>query len=141
MEPTEKQRQALIEQKVRDRLADDNRRMSKPMRWTVYSVAGAFGLFIVAAFGIAIFTPERPAPIDWHSAVERACHSAVERQLKDPSSASYRDEQIGGTPEDGWTMRGIVNATNSFGGSVPTPFTCAATAIGDGSVSAFASLD
>lgn len=114
--------------------------MPKPARIAVYVVAGAVGLVFVVALVVALLRPQSAPPVDWQSMVERSCHSAVSGHLKDPDSASYQGERIERVSDSEWTMTGTVHATNSFGGIVPTEFTCTAVKSSDESVSSSALL-
>lgn len=55
--------------------------------------------------------------------VQSACEQAVKARLKAPGSASFHTGATEVKPQI-WRVVGDVDATNSFGGSVRTPFTC-----------------
>lgn len=74
-----------------------------------------------------VATPSAPAPLDADGAMVR-CQQEVERQLKVPSSAEIDirvapPQQYGG----GWTWKSTVEAQNSFGVKLLTPFVCTVT--------------
>lgn len=150
MEPR-KDRQAYIdeirEKRVREQLAlEKNRKMPrnapKSERVFAYVVAAGIAVVFIAAIATSLFRPQSTGPdaSDWHAKVESACHGSVEQQLKNPASASYSDEEISADGEGSWTMTGTVRAENSFGGTVPSTFTCTATKAGEDSVRATALL-
>lgn len=62
-----------------------------------------------------------------------ACRSAVKGGLKAPSTAQFSDEVTKVTSQDGldfvFNVTGIVEAQNSFGGTVGNDFECAATVL------------
>lgn len=62
-----------------------------------------------------------------------ACHDSVENQLKDPDSADYKNETaVRGTGQS-YTVSGMVNAKNSYGGMTGfSAYTCTATLDRDG---------
>lgn len=66
----------------------------------------------------------------------RACHGALENQLKDPDSAKYSDETavVTRNTELGaiWKVQGTVRAKNSFGGYVINTYLCFTTYHSDG---------
>lgn len=55
--------------------------------------------------------------------VVTACQDAVKGKLKAPSSASFHTGATESKPRI-WRVVGDVDATNSFGGSVRTEFSC-----------------
>lgn len=62
------------------------------------------------------------------------CETAVEQQLKDPSSAEYSEVDIeitdAGGPDFAYSVTGTVRAENSFGGMAVHSFECTATYTG-----------
>lgn len=66
-----------------------------------------------------------PDPHDGNpqSHVQTACESAVKAKLKAPGSASFHAGATESKPRI-WRVVGDVDATNSFGGSVRTGFSC-----------------
>lgn len=80
-----------------------------------------------------------PSDADMAVLAQAACHDAVEKQLKDPRSAEYHGERQQRT-STGWSISGTVYATNSFGATVPTNYSCTVTLEGD-TVRARAVLD
>ena len=58
------------------------------------------------------------------SGAVNACESVVASQLKDPSSASFRNSTAYETGRREWLVRGMVSGTNSFGLTVAAPYVC-----------------
>ena len=67
-----------------------------------------------------------PTGEEW--AVLNVCHQAIEKGLKDPSSAQYSDETatLTNTTDSGakWYATGTVRGTNSFGGVAAHVYGC-----------------
>ena len=53
------------------------------------------------------------------------CHASVEKQLKNPGSAQYSGESVGGG-----IVTGIVEAKNALGGSVSYDYRCTTSGLG-----------
>ena len=55
---------------------------------------------------------------------QQSCRDAVRAHLKDPKSADFASEHAVEQGRNNWRVTGVVYATNSFGGTVPTAYTC-----------------
>ena len=67
-----------------------------------------------------------PTGEEW--AVLDTCHQAIEKSLKDPSSAQYSEESVSMTKTTTsgatWYATGTVRGTNSFGGTAANVYVC-----------------
>lgn len=89
-------------------------------RWVAPTVIGSITAIIIGASLVGTLTG--PAP---EEAVKDACQSAVTARLKAPSTATFADGQIATDDGEGnWTVRGRVDAQNSFGAMLRTYYTC-----------------
>lgn len=103
-----------------DRTLPGIQREKKPL-WPAVLVLG-IGFVAVVAFGVAALSgPE--AEYDANTSYEAIaqCEAAIEKRLKSPSTARFESDATG----DGtWTVTGTVDAENSFGAVMRTPFQC-----------------
>lgn len=98
------------EKESRDKAARYNRRLTM----------GAI-VFVAIVFGLVLVVPGDSGPNEGDA--ERACQESVEARLKAPSTADFGATA---TSEDGgkWTVRGEVDAENSFGAAIGNTYVC-----------------
>lgn len=82
------------------------------------------GVLAVVVIGLAAWVITPYLPFAAKNAAVDACHSSVERRLKDPSTASYSGETAIETSDNIWEVSGTVRSTNSFGAVVPASYSC-----------------
>lgn len=81
-------------------------------------------LIVVVGFIVILTINGANTPDDYTYLARKACQSAVEKQLKAPSTAKFELSADG--PDAGpWTITGTVDAENSFGASLRLSFECA----------------
>lgn len=88
------------------------------------SCCGGCLLIVVALVALLALLPLLFSPKGDSAGATQACRDAIRMQLKNPASASFANERAEETSERSWKVTGIVRADNSFGGTVPTPYTC-----------------
>lgn len=62
---------------------------------------------------------------------EAACRQFVEQRLKSPSTADFSSETATQDSGPNWTVTGIVDSENSFGGTVRNGYRCELASTGD----------
>lgn len=89
---------------------------------------GCMSLIGAAVIGliIAMNTEPEPEPPDPWSAVERVCKSHVLDRLKSPSTAEFGEVDVS-TSGPPYSVRGVVDAQNSFGASLRNSYSCVVT--------------
>lgn len=118
---------------------DQPQKKSGGGRGCMLIVAGIIALVVVGClnpFGKDRETTPEAAKIH----ARDTCRDAVKKGLKSPSTAQFSGEEstIKATTSNGYeiTVRGVVEAGNSFGGMVGHDFTCSATVTKGGDVKA-----
>ena len=84
----------------------------------------AFILFAIISkilgFGSSPDKPSGPDQID----AQATCQVSIEDALKAPSTASFSDWSSVSTGSEGYEISGVVDAQNSFGAMLRSPFVC-----------------
>ena len=84
-------------------------------------IAGFFAVVLVWSAASGNDTGENGSP----AFAEVACENLVKSRLKAPSTADFSGtEAARGSAAGEWIVTGIVDAENSFGGTVRNSFTC-----------------
>jgi hypothetical protein len=91
-------------------------------QWIVIAIGA-----VVIIGGIAAWTITHPTKTTYDTVgnAQEACHQFVSKQLKSPTSASFNSDTDTVTPvAAGWMVIGQVDADNSFGAKLRSPFSC-----------------
>lgn len=122
--PGETRRQTMKRKKV-----EDPEGYKKDTRVAMI-LSGVVVLIVVIAAGIndgGSQAPPTTVPAVDHGSragAEVACERFVERQLKAPSTAKYKDRVTVQGIDKSWTVTGNVDAQNSFGAMIRNGFIC-----------------
>jgi hypothetical protein len=114
--------------------------------WLIGGLVAFLGFFAIvgAVFGGSsadndsptTSTPARATveePVDNGDWAILACHDSIENQMKDPDSADYKNETATRGTGQNYTVSGMVNGANSYGGMTGfTAYTCTASLDADG---------
>ena len=108
---------------------------NKWLRNAGLALIGAMVVFLVLIFFVSPNQPEEPAEptgLSLERAAYTECKVAVLSQLKSPSSAEFPAFSPNYVTEGStqYLVNAYVDADNSFGASIRTPWTCAATRLG-----------
>lgn len=88
------------------------------------------GVFVVlAVLGFASCEPDTSE--DSTYGAQQACEGWVKNQLKSPATADFSGVVTAGPDEGPWTVTGSVDAENSFGAALRSPWTCTVRLDGD----------
>lgn len=90
------------------------------------AITAVIGLFVGCQ--MLLNAPDKPAEPSAFKA-ESACREAVQRQLKNPTSAEFADEKTMGSGP--FVVTGMVAGTNQLGGMVTYNYICRADGITD----------
>ena len=83
---------------------------------------------VVWAVVATMTNPARDDHEEWDAKI--ACEGLVKEQLRAPSTAKFSNETATGGP-DSWTVTGLVEAQNAFGGTVGHRYSCSVTFTGE----------
>lgn len=94
-----------------------------PQRRRGHVLRDLIAAVLAVALLIGMYSCSHPT-LGSSAGAQQSCRDAVRAHLKNPKSADFAGEHAVEQGQNNWHVTGTVYATNSFGGTVPTAYTC-----------------